>query len=78
MAFTEWIGISFPVIVPVVVMDLRRVFVFFGDGVSGICIDPSRGAVFHRPVLHMYFIMLRGNLTLIHTMNAFKPPSSLL
>ena len=46
--------VSFPVIVPVVVMDLRRVFVFFGDGVSGIRIDLSRGAVFHRPVLHLY------------------------
>ena len=46
--------VSFPVIIPVVVMDLPRVFVFFGDGALGIRIDLSRGAVFHRPVLHLY------------------------
>ena len=35
MAFTEWIGIL-PVIVPVMVMDLRRVFVILVTEVSGI------------------------------------------
>ena len=50
--------VSFPVKVPVVAMDLRLVFVFFfGDGMSGIRIDLSRGAVSHRPVHHLYICL---------------------
>ena len=53
----HWIDyglVSFPVIVLVVVMDLRRVFVILVTGCREIRMDLSRGAAFHRLVLHLY------------------------
>ena len=46
--------VSFPVIVPVMVMDLRRVFVILVTGCREFRTDLSRGAAFQRPVLHLY------------------------
>ena len=50
-AFTEWIGIHSSD-VPVVVMDLTRIFCF-GGGVSEFTLNVSREAAFHRPVLYL-------------------------
>ena len=76
MAFTEWIGILSsdcsghghgP---PAGPCD-------FGDGVSGISHGSlSRGRI--PPAGPSPVHMLRGNLTLIHTVNASEPPSPLL